>query len=180
MAHDLDVRTFGAAAPNAPAGERITALNQLADQIVSTAGLLGTAVPPFSVDQIDSRTNNPSAITFAHAQRIGTAGLAARGDGDLVAQASEIVASIAPVLGAGRARGTDFAAAADVTDVAGAARIVRFTQRHQGIAVFHAANALRFAASGDPAALLGSTVTIDDELSPLPNIGAAEAVLTVA
>jgi extracellular elastinolytic metalloproteinase len=177
MAHDLDVRAFGAAQATA---ERIAALNRLADQVVSTAGLLGTPVPPFAVDQIDSRTNNPSAITFAHARGGGTAGLAASSDGDLVARAGEIVASIAPVLGVGRARGTDFAAAVGVTDVAGAARIVRLAQRHQGIPVFHAVNALRFAASGDPAALLGSTVTIDDELDPLPDIGAAEAVLAVA
>lgn len=177
MAHDLDVRTSGAAPPTA---ERIAALNRLADQVVSTAGLLGTPVPSFAVDQIDSRTNNPSVITFAHAQGIGTAGLAARSDGDLVARASEIVAAIAPVLGVGRARGTDFVAAGGITDVAGAARIVRLAQRHQGIPVFHAVNALRFAASGDPAALLGNTVTIDDELHPMPDIGVAEAVVTVA
>ena len=177
MAHEVAVRVF---AGNPPTPERLAELQALVDRVVSTAGLRGTPVPHFVIDQVDAFTANPSAISFAHGRGTGVAGLQAQTDGQLVRRAGEIVTSIGPVLGIGRAHGSEFVASADVTEVTAAARIVRLAQRHQGIPVFHATNAVRFGASGEPAALVGTTVTFDTDLDPVPAQTADSAVLAAA
>ena len=177
MAHNLDTRELETSHATA---ERLVELNRLADQVTAAAGLLGTTVPHLVVDQLDSQTGNPSVIVFAHMPGSGRAGLKALSDGDLVSRASDIVASIGEVLGLGRGQASEFAANPHVTDVAGAARVVRLAQHYRGIPIFHATNAMRFGPDGEPAALVGKTVTVDGAPRPDAELTAEGAVLVAA
>ncbi|HYO32582.1 MAG TPA: M36 family metallopeptidase [Nocardioidaceae bacterium] len=176
MAHDLDAQDFSRSTTTE---ERLAELNRLAAQIASTSGLFGTAVPHFVVQQLGAQTRNPSVITFATHPRTA-AGLRRMTDGDLVSRATELVETIAPVLGIAGGQTAEFSANTNVTDVAGAVRVVRLAQQYQGIEIFHAQSALHFSVDDQPSTLLGKTFTVPGVRLAEPGLTAAEAVLSAA
>lgn len=176
MPHDLDAQEFGR---THAAEERLRALNVLAAEIASTSGLVGVSVPHFQVQQLGAQTHNPSVITFA-SRPGGRAGLARMADGDLVARAGEIVRTIAPVLGVPAGQAAEFSTTTGVTDVAGAVRVVRVAQHHQGIPIFHAQSALHFDSTDQPRTLLAKTFTVAAERRAPPAVSAAAAVRIAA
>lgn len=176
MGRELDSRELPR--PTGAAG-RLGELNRLASDLPGGARLMGNnRVPEFTVNALSARTGNASVIEFAPSP--GGAGLLPSSDADLVAQASELVESIAPVLGVAPSQAAEFAAAPGVTDVAGAVRVVRIAQRYRGIPVFHATSALHFDQDDAPRTLLNETYTVTGDPLAEPGLAAAEAVLRAA
>ena len=172
MPRDLDARELPR---RAGAKWRLGELNRLASELPRAARVMGNRVPEFTVGGLSARTGNAAVIEFAPSPD-GGAGLQRSSDSDLVAQATELVESMAPVLGVAESQAAEFAAAPGVTDVAGAVRVVRIAQRYRGIPVFHATSALHFGPDDAPRTLLNETYTVSGDPSAEPVLTAAEAV----
>ncbi|MCW5951223.1 MAG: M36 family metallopeptidase [Propionibacteriaceae bacterium] len=172
MPRDLDARELPR---RAGAKRRLGELNQLAAELPGAARLMGNQVPEFTVGSLSARTGNAAVIEFAPTPG-GGAGLQRSSDSDLVAQANELVESIAPVLGVAESQAAEFTAAPGVTDVAGAVRVVRITQRYRGIPVFHATSALHFGPDDEPRTLLNETYTVAGDPPAEPALAAVDAV----
>ena len=159
--------------------ERLKELNDKAKEISSTAGLLGTPVPAFSIEKLGAHTNNAAVIRFSP-KRKAKAGLAAVADGALADRAGELVKAIAPALGLATTQTAEFEPNLSVTDVAGAVRVVRIAQHYRGIPIFHATSALHFDTDDEPARMLGAMFTVTGDPTTEPTVTAAGAVLAAA
>jgi len=183
MARDLDRRDFSESRTSA---ERRRELDGLVAATSSEAGLLSVDLPQFAVDRVDPTTNNPAVITFAPpprepTQRLEAApGLVADQPADFVGRALQVVDSIGAPLGLAPGQPGEFDADLSVHETTSGARIVHLEQQYKGIPIFQAAKAVRFGPDGTLDALVGRTITIDDDRDPAPKLTAEEAVMAAA
>jgi extracellular elastinolytic metalloproteinase len=158
-----------------PAREQELAMR--ASGLEGTAGLTGGAeLPALTIESVDPLTGNAAVIRFA--PQAPTGGLV--GEPDFVAQALAAAQSVAPALGLAPELPAEFAPDPNVQETSGQGRAVHLHQQHQGIPVFQAAQAVRFRPNGMLSAMAGRSITLGQDLDPVPQVSVEQATLQAA
>jgi extracellular elastinolytic metalloproteinase len=123
------------------------------------------------IEAFDPATGNPSVIVSEDAPR---------GEGDFVRRALEHVRGVEGLLGFAAEQPAEFVPDPGVPETSAGAHAVNLQQLHRGIPIYDAARTVRFAPDGQVTEVVGRTVTVDEELSAIPTLSAAEAVRRAA
>lgn len=161
MAREVDRRE--------PAAVRATPVR--ADRLEALADEISARLPGahrLSIAGLDATTGNPSRVV-SHS--------APAQDGDHIRRALRHVAEVGGALGLDADQPVEFVPDPAVQRTSSGAAVVHLQQRFTGIPIFQAAAAVRFAPDGSLSDIVGTTVTVDGDPSPLPARSAEDAVL---
>lgn len=119
----------------------------------------------------DATTGNPAVVVSENSLA---------DTGNYVQRALHHMKTIKSVLGFAATQSAEFTADHHVQRASSGAVAVYLHQRYKGIPIFQAANTVRFAPDGDLKESAGKSITVDQDLDPLPKLSAREAVLKAA
>jgi extracellular elastinolytic metalloproteinase len=172
----VDRREFSVNRATAAREQELTAR---ASELQDTAGLLGVDIPEATVESVDPVTGNAAVIRFAPQPQAG-GGLLGPGQADFVQAALAAAQSVAPALGLAAGQPAEFAPDPNVQETTGQGRAVHLQQQHRGIPLFQATQAVRFRSDGSLSSMAGRSITIGQDLDPVPQLSVEEAVLKAA
>jgi extracellular elastinolytic metalloproteinase len=124
-----------------------------------------------SIESFDAATGNPAAIASESAPAE---------EGNYVQRALEHVRTISGALGLVATQPTEFTPDPNVQETSSGAKAVHLQQQYKGIPIFQAAQTVRFAPDDKLAEVVGSSVTIAQNVAVSPRLTVEQAVLKAA
>jgi extracellular elastinolytic metalloproteinase len=164
MSRETDRRDFGI--------NRVTSTRET--ELRSQASAVSDRLPGphrVKIKAIDALTGNPSAITSESAPAE---------KGNYIQRALAHVKNVGSVLGLTASQASEYAADPTVQQSSSGAVAVYLQQMYKGIAIFQAAETVRFAPNGTLKDTVGCTVSVGEEKEIAPKISIKEAVKKAA
>jgi extracellular elastinolytic metalloproteinase len=164
MSREIDRRDFS---------QRRTILNRDAE-LRSLASAVSDRLPGahrIRIARFDRSTGNPAAVASEAAPAEA---------GNYVQRALDHVRGISRALGLTATQPAEFVADPDFQTTSSGAVAVHLQQAYKGIAIFQAAEAVRFEPSGAIRETVGSAITVPEDVAVAPTLKVQEAVLRAA
>jgi extracellular elastinolytic metalloproteinase len=141
----------------------------------SAASLSSLArAPQVTIAKFDPITGNPAVV------KVESAPAALEGAGNYIQRALELVQNIKEVLGLAPTQGVEFESDPIEQQGSSGAVAVHLQQKYKGIPIMQATQTVRFAPGGVLTETVGSSITIAQEVSVVPQLHVEEAVLRAA
>ena len=164
MSREIDVRDSSVNRRTASRESRLRAIaSEISDRLPGTHRV--------NIASFDAVTGNPSVVKSEAAPVE---------HGNYVQRALDHVRTIGPALGLEATQSAEFTADQNIQQTSSGSVTVHLQQRHKGIPIYQAAEAVRFSPSGALEETVGSAVTAPGDLDISPKLSVQEAVLKAA